>query len=282
MAGAMEVAVDQPLVTFKNILQKRVRVIQEKHQQQPPLWKELSLKQLYGGAFANGIGMSFITGVQMGVIGWVKERLAQGREVETLSASENLLASLVAGGAAAPIASWSEMLMDKYRENVKRYEGEGRQGSRPTYVKATQELWQQHRWRMMTLGLPMTICRDMGFTAAYAAVGPYFAERLKENSTFTSAVTKQNVVPLNMVATIVGSVFAGVLGATITHPFDTRKTQQQGGLKATAVMGKLWRAVLAESYRGFGPRATRVVSAVTLLNMVQWSVEEQLKKYNET
>jgi hypothetical protein len=242
----------------------------------------LSIKQLYGGALANGIGMSFITGVQMGVFGWVREKLAGERAVESLSTRENLFASLVAGFAASPFASWSEMLMDKYRENVKRYEGQGRQGSRPTYVIATQELWQQHRWRLMTLGLPMTICRDMGFTAAYAAVGPYFAGCLKTNDSFTSAVTKQNVVPLNLVATILGSVFAGVLGATVTHPFDTWKTQQQGGLKANFwPQGQLWRTVLAESYKGFGPRSTRVVSAVTLLNLVQWVVEEQLKRYKK-
>src|SRR5262249_39224985 len=141
------------LVTAKNILQKRIRAVKDKSNHAPSIWKSLTLRQLYGGALANGIGMSLITGVQMGSIGWTKQMLACGRDLQSLSDIEKLFAALVGGLLAAPFASSSEMLMDKYRENVKRYEEQAKQGVRPTYWKATTELWQQYRWRTLTLGL---------------------------------------------------------------------------------------------------------------------------------
>lgn len=305
VSGATEVAVDQPLVSIKNILQKRIRSVQVESQQAPAasIWKSLSVRQLYAGALANGAGMSLITGVQMGSVGLTKDALLSRRETKTLSHVENLFASLMGGLAAAPIASWSEMLMDKYRENVKRFEELGKKGHRPTYVNAMKELWHQYRWRTFSLGLVPTICRDMGFVATYAVIGPHFAGILMDNSVFKSVVNRQQVVPLDLTATVVGSVFAGVLGATVTHPFDTWKTQCQGGMKRVfwpqgvrkitsdsfelgRKTGRMDRALvqlcselLSEPFKGFSARFTRVVSAVTLLNLMNWYIERQLSRY---
>ncbi len=302
-SGAIEVAVDQPLVTFKNILQKRMRTVQNKSQHAPSIWKSLSLRQLYGGALVNGTGMSIIIGVQMGAIGWTKQKLAHGRNPESLSDLEKLFASIVGGLVAAPIASWSEMLMDKQRENVRRYEEQAKKGIRPTYWKATTELWQQYGRRTLTLGLIPTILREMPFTASYAAGGPYFAACLQKNDSFKFIASQQQIIPLNLIATIVGSAFAGALGATLTQPFDTWKTQCQGGMKTVfwpqgirtimknslqtshqtgrvdQALGELFHHLLAEPYKGFGPRFTRVVSAVILLNLLSWSFEEHVKQY---
>jgi hypothetical protein len=305
-AGGLEVAVDQPLVTLKNILQKRVRTVQAaNHSSQPSLWKSLSLRQLYAGAGANAIGMSMITGMQMWAFGCAQKMLAGKKEVKDLTPFQNLFAACFGGTAAAPFASWSEMVMDKYRENVKSYEEKGKKGIKPTYAVATKELWKQYSWRLAYLGMVPTVCREIGFTAAYTAIGPYFGIRLKENTFFHNVASRQQLFPVDLVAAIVGGVFAGMFGAAVTHPFDTWKTRRQGGMKVdfwpqgvntifhtsmqigyqtgkwNQAMVQLFHALLSEPYKGFGPRFTRMVSAVTLLSLVNWAFNEHLKQYNK-
>lgn len=303
-AGAVEVGVDQPLVSLKNILQKRVRgVIQVPNQtQQPSLWKSLSIRQLYAGGGANAFGMSWITGTQMLAFGSVQKLLAGEKDIKSLSPIQNLIAACAGGTAAAPFASWSEMIMDKYRESVKSYEEKNKKGIRPTYVIATKELWKQYGWQLFHVGMVPTICREIGFTAAYTAIGPYFGTQLKTNKIFYTVASQQQIIPVDLVSAIFGGVIAGMIGATVTHPFDTWKTRRQGGLKAdfwpqgvgtivrdsmhlkdqkqwNQAIKQLFHRLLAEPYKGFAPRFTRVVSAITLLSLINWSFTEHLKKY---
>lgn len=306
LAGIMEVAVDQPLVSLKNILQKRVRTVQAPNQaSQHSLWKSVSIRQLYAGAGVNATGTGLITGIQMWGFGLAQRILAGEKETKSLSPFQNLIAACFGGIVAAPFTSWSEMMMDKYRENVKSYEEKGKKGIKPTYVLATSELWKQYGWRLVYLGMIPTVCREIGFTASYTAIGPYFSARLKENNVFYAVASRQQVVPVELIATIVGGVLAGMIGATVTHPFDTWKTRCQGGLKVnfwpqgvrtivrnSVQMGRqtsqwnvairqLFHNLLSEPYQGFAPRFTRVVSAVTLFSLVNWTFNKHLEKYKE-
>lgn len=303
MTGFTEVAIDQPLVSIKNALQKHMGDVQDKSKSNPSLWKSLSVRQLYAGAGANAAGMGLITGVQMGVIGFARKKLAGERDVKDLTTAEKVGTSLLGGLAAAPIASSSELLMDAHRESVKRYEANAKKGVKPTYITTTKELWKLHNYRMFSLGLFQTAIRDMKFTFAYDVLGSYFAAQLKENVRFKAFVEKQEAVPLDVVALLFGGAFAGAIGATVSHPFDTWKTQRQSGMKTKfwphglrnmarksirlaqrtgrwdRAAIRLFRKIVAEPYKGFGPRFTRVVMAVALFNLVPWAVNEQLKKY---
>lgn len=296
-AGWTEVAVNQPLVCLTRIVQRRMSETQASSES---LWKTLSIRQLYAGALANGTGMSFITGVQMWTIGWAKQRLAQGENPHTHSLWQNLSASSLGAMAASPFASWSELIMDRYRDAVKRYEKQGKQGPSPTYATTTRELWKAYRLRMCTLGLGCTTGRDIGFVVSYDSLTQHFKELFMRNKTFREQASRQNVMPVDLVATIAGSIFAGVIGITVTHPLDTRKTRIQAGIPALfwpqgigAIVQEsrkkasqdrrifsatiyLFKNLMAEPYKGYRFRLARGVSAVTIFNVVGWQFERRL------
>jgi hypothetical protein len=302
--GWIEVGIDQPLVSATKIVQRR---IQDPTSSATPFWKTLSVRQLYGGALANGTGMSLITGMQISTIGWTKQLLAQGKDASSLSLWQQVFASSIGAIAASPFASFSELVMDKYRDSIKRYEEQDKKGTRPTYARVTREAL-----RYKTCGLSQTIGRDAGFVVAYDSLAPYFTTLLLDHASCKSYMSQQQIVPVDLVATIVGSVFAGVLGITLTHPLDTWKTQRQAGLKTvfwprgiSPILAEsfqlmhhdrrievarldrrisdavvyLFKNLTAEPYKGFSFRFMRGVSAVTIFNVVGWYFESTLAKY---
>jgi hypothetical protein len=308
LAGWAEVGIDQPLVTATRMAQRRLR---ESTTSSTSFWKTLTFRQLYGGALANGTGMSLITGVQMWTIGAMKKVLTQGNDTQSLSMWQKLFVSSTGAIAASPLASVSEMLMDKYRENVKHYEEKGKKGIRPTYVSAIKELYKTYGIRMFTRGLGQTIGRDAGFVAAYDSLAPYFKGLLMENPVFKVIVSQQNLMPQELVATIGGSVVGGVIGVTLTHPLDTWKTRNQAGMKTLfwprgvlsifnesfqlmryerndrASLNRriaqatvyLFKNLMAEPYKGFSFRFMRGVSAVTIFNVVGFYFDRYFAKY---
>ena len=169
------------------------------------------------------------------------------------------------------------------------------------------ELWIQYKGKMFTHGLMGAGLRDMGFTATYAAGGPFFKSLFLNNSYFQIVAGKVQIIPSDLIATICGGVVAGVIGAAATHPFDTWKTQRQAGMKTEfwpggvrSIVSKsmgmekgdqklrldrasisLFKNLIEEPYKGFGPRCTRVTSAVTLFNLYFTYAEAHLEKYKK-
>ncbi|MCE5318115.1 MAG: MC/SLC25 family protein [Parachlamydia sp.] len=238
-SGVLEVAVDQPLVTLKNELQKGGKL-------------NFSARVLYGGFSANATGMALVTAVQAGVNnalkGWWQNRSTDGAE------ALNFASASLAGATSALVACPSELLMDRQRENEKAYEEarhKGQAPQRPTYSRTVTELTREWGLAGLYRGLFPTMVRDSGFTVAYAAGAPYLKERLRPYLG-------------EWMATAVSGATAGVVGALVTHPFDTLKTWRQAGLAHEVWQGTLQKS-LQELYKGFVPRATRVVMATTLL-----------------
>ena len=64
---------------------------------------------------------------------------------------------------------------------------------------------------------------------------------------------------------ILGGCTAGVVGATVTHPFDTSKAWKQAGLNADLWKG-CFRSSVSEVFAGYVPRTLRVISAVTVMS----------------
>lgn len=237
VTGVLEVAVDQPLVTLKNELQKGGKL-------------NFSARVLYGGFSANACGMALVTAVQAGVNNVLKNWFLNSRSGyhEML----NFASAGTAGALSALVACPSELLMDRQREKEKAYAKAKGRTQRPTYSRTVLELAGTEGWTALYRGLLPTMVRDSGFTVAYAAGTPYLKERLKPYLG-------------EWMATAVSGATAGVLGALVTHPFDTWKTWSQAGLSKAVWQGSLQKS-LEEAYKGFTPRATRVVMATTLLS----------------
>lgn len=231
-SGVLEVAVDQPLVTMKNELQKDGKL-------------NFSARVLYGGFRANATGMALVTAVQAAVNNALKGLWQPSENAEALK----FASASAAGAASALVACPSELVMDRQRENEKAYEAGKRQ--RPTYSRTVSELTREWGFSGLYRGLLPTMVRDSGFTVAYAAGAPYLKERLRPYLG-------------EWMATAVSGATAGLAGALATHPFDTWKTWRQAGLAHEAWQGSLKKS-LQSLYKGFVPRATRVVMATTLL-----------------
>lgn len=294
VGGFLEVGIDQPLVSIKNIFQKQMNGTSGRWSS---ISAALSFRQLYGGSMANALGTSLLIGIQMESFSKMQKFLSKGKDPSTLSNMQNLFASTVGGIAASPAASWSEMLMDKFRENIHAYEKNGKQGKKPTYPAAMSELKKLFGKGVFMRGMAPTIGREIGFTAAYTTGGPYFTEAINRDQHFKSIVPEKFRF---LASNILGGLIAGVLGAAATHPFDTWKTLYQAGMKVDfwpegimSILRKslaikparqsiiyLVKNLTAEPYKGFSPRCIRVAAAVAFLTSFNASAENYLKKFN--
>lgn len=220
-SGVLEVAVDQPLVTLKNELQKDGKL-------------NFSLRVLYGGFSANATGMALVTAVQAAVNNTLKAWWHPTDRLEAL----NFASAGAAGAASALVACPSELVMDRQRENEKRP-----MSRKPTYSWTVKELTREWGLAGLYRGLLPTMVRDSGFTVAYAAGAPYLKERLKPYLG-------------EWMATAVSGATAGVVGALATHPFDTLKTWRQAGMAHEA-----WQGTLKQSLQGSTKVSFRVLRA---------------------
>lgn len=245
-AGVIEVAVDQPLVTLKNSLQTGGKT-------------PLSGRALYAGFSANACGMALVTAVQTSVNATLKGWFSKGQPA--LSDEQKFLSATVAGATSALAACPSELIMLQHSEKVKA--ALQQKLPKPSYHATLADAVGQVGISGLYRGLAPTAGRDAGFTVAYAAGAPYLKERLKPYLG-------------EWAATLVSGCSAGVIGALVTHPLDTLKTWRQSGSSAP-----LWKVniknTLEAAYKGFTPRATRVVMAVVLLSEATETLTEQLQ-----
>lgn len=292
-AGLVEVTVDQPLVTFKNELQSKSPSLEPK--QSTFKWAAtLSPKTLWSGWSANATGMAGVTAVQVAVKGAVENSLSNSGQ-RSLTEGEKFATAVAAGVLAAAVACPSELVMMSHQQRVKDYVeaakkgAEAGSGKAPTYGSTTGDLYRRYGASGFGRGMVGTAVRDGGFTAAYVYGAGYFGDMLKP---FCSS---------DKMCTLAGGVTAGLLAAAFTHPFDTWKTQKQSGVKTEfypggfkACVKKAFKEtsrthgssagvraaveeVFREPYRGFTPRATRVVMAVTLLTTLVHKFEQALQ-----
>lgn len=227
IAGMLEPVLNQPLVSMKNEFQKGGKI-------------QFSPKVLWGGVTANSLGLGVVTGVQ-GVTNEVAKDWLSNNNHESLTIADKFAAAGVAGGVSALVSCPSERVMDEHRERAKL-----KNLVKPTYMKTVSELVKKGGVAELFTGLGSTILRDGPFVMTYAVGTPLVAKEIKPY-----------VRDSELAATVLGGVGVGLVGAAVTHPFDTLKTWRQ------AKMSPDWS--VSALYKGFAPRATRVAVAVPFL-----------------
>lgn len=284
-AGILEVAVNQPLVSIKNELQKETIKLSpsilygrlKSKNSRVILIKELKTTfspfVLYAGFGSNAGGMAFITGTQVTVNASMKNVFSKNGQ-NPLSDAQKVLCALFAGSAGAFFAAPSEQFMDRYREAMKRFKALEAQSSplaiRPTYKEIVQTAIKVEGFQVLLLGVVPTIARDGGFAAGYLVGAPEVNRQLKMHIIYL-----QNHPKLSYA---VSGVIAGLFTAFITHPADTWKTKVQSRINSRFWQGSV-RKTYQEAYKGFIPRALRIALAVPLLYAVTDKCSSFAKKY---
>lgn len=269
LTGVVEVYIDQPLVTIKNEIQKAQ---QEKAYSAAERmdWRTINpekakkvAKTLWAGAGANATGMAAVTGAQMFAMNIIKEQLSQGGNYP-LTPMQDVCASISAGVFASPLASVSELVMmhhnvrmKHYIENLEKHEKVSKEQvelfkkevPKPSYQTTTDLLLKKYQWRIVTIGLGYTAGREGLFTLSYGYLSPTIKKWLKEQG-----------VSNDLVATMVGGIAAGLIGGTISHPFDTKNTLKKMEKSQTPWM---------KSFSGWGARVTRIAAAITIYSLAE-------------
>lgn len=113
-------------------------------------------------------------------------------------------------------------------------------------------------------GMPTIACRDGCNSFALFFLAPYLKTEFAENFSISDAK-----------ASLAAGISAGVVAAVSSHPFDTIKTLEHAQFKAApdrkqSTMQIAWKLYQQQGikgfYRGFGWRATRVVSGTTIIS----------------
>jgi len=128
-------------------------------------------------------------------------------------------------------------------------------------------------------GVSMTACREGIFCASYIGISPFVKKRLQERRPDLS----------DTAALAASSIFAGCLGATLSHPADTLKTRLQGSvLHERRVAGPLealremrtQKGYMAECYRGIVPRAFRICCCTFIYSSLSDAIGELVREFN--
>lgn len=236
VAGAIEVAVLQPLNYFKNMVQQGVPI-----QKNPLVW--------YRGVLSNVTNMGSCTMIQFAVGGAGKKAIL-GSDNRPLKAYEEMGAGVFAGVISAFVGSPLELVMIQQQRKG---------GSTATTIS--------------NIANPSTIgrgfvgaaIREGLWTCGYLSIPPIVRRQLKEQFPDKFDSDAKARVP----ASLLGALFACYL----THPADTIKTCMQGDIEKQKFKSFLHttRTIYGENgitgfYRGATFRYARMVIAVGLLD----------------
>lgn len=237
IAGATEVLVNHPLWSIKTRIQRGEN------------WK-VGPKILYRGLIPNAASMIPITAVQVG-LDQSFQTLAF-YNAHTLSHPERLSCAFVAGACSALISCPIEMVMTQQSQD----------GS--SFIKTANSMG----FSRLYTGLPATAFRDGFFTLAFIGAIPLVKAQLKPYCTN------------DLYASILAGIPSGVAATLVTQGVDTLKTHQQASRDPTGFL-KSARALYHTAgvqgfFKGTLPRGTRVISAVTLLGIVNDHIKKVL------
>jgi len=236
VAGAIEVAVLQPLNYFKNMVQQGVPI-----QKSPLIW--------YRGVFSNVTNMGSCTMIQFSIGGAAKKSIL-GTESRSLYAYEEMGAGVFAGVLSAFVGSPLELVMIQQQRKG---------GSTGSTIKSIANPATIGR------GFVGAAVREGLWTCGYLSIPPIVRRQLREHYPEKFDSDAKARVP----ASLSGALFACYL----THPFDTMKTCMQGDIEKIKFksLSHTARTVYGESgvpgfYRGATFRYGRMCIAVGLLD----------------
>ena len=135
----------------------------------------------------------------------------------------------------------------------------------------------------------LTALREMIWTSSYLALGPVIASTLHEQFPSTFGEYGTASMQQRTLASLAGSIMAGLVTVYATQPVDTLKTVLQGQLaeatqqqpKLRTISKTLWmQGGFRHYYRGTVARGTRLIGAVFILGQARNVFETQFKKHN--
>lgn len=239
--GVIEVSLMQSLNYLKNAKQQGLPFT-------------MNPRVLYRGFVSNCLNFSSVTMFQFAAAGKIKAILT-GREIRTMTASEQLTAGALAGISSALLCSPMELLMIQQQRK-----GGSLPGTLASLIKKGVTT------NGITRGMLMTAGREGIFAAGYLGVGPIIKEQVKTLFPDSIGASEDS-------ARFFGSIAAGLFACYFSHPMDTIKTCMQGDIenkKFTNVRGTLttlWKeGGIPGLYRGAAFRCSRQIACAFILD----------------
>jgi len=197
VTGIFEQIFVQPILYFKAAAQLKSKGL--------PF--TLNPRVIYRGTVASCSNMAVLTGIQFQFSGVAQKFLTGGEERE-LSPLEEISAGAAGGLVSAPACSLLELTMIQQQ----RYAG--------TIWATPMRIYQDYGVRNgLFRGLVCSALRESIYTAGLLGMVPVCKKNFREHFGLN-----------NTVSSMLGSIFAGLFCAALSHPADTIKTRMQGGL----------------------------------------------------
>lgn len=245
-AGMVEIAIGQPLEYLKIARQKKL-----------PLLVNPSV--LYRGSLASAVSYVPSYGVQIALYDMFLQKYKTYYNADSSRLYQGM-AAFVAGVGSAGIITPSQVIAIQQQIY----------GS--SLDQTIQKIYNTHGIKSFARGFGPTAYRWGGFSASYLVLNDFFKNNIK---CFLELDNTSNYYQ-DLGCTLLAGIPVGILGALVTHPFDTIKTAMQADfeIKKYTTMSQtaalLYKEEGCKSFlKGITPRTARVVSAVIILNTVK-------------
>lgn len=261
--GSMEQALMRPTVYWKAELQ----------QNRLELKKAVNPRYCYRGLPVAVASIAPITGIQFAATHLSMKGLQVIRgatsalQESSTSDRDAILCGVFAGATSAIVQSPFQMIEINQQ----------RQGG--NVITMARRILASHGIIGLYRGVSMTACREGIFCASYMGISPFVKKRLQEERPDLS----------DTAALAASSIFAGCLGASLSHPADTIKTRLQGSVfDANRVSGPLealremraQKGYIAECYRGIVPRAFRISCCTFIYSSLSTAIGDLVHEFN--
>lgn len=200
VSGIIEVAINQPTVSWKNALQQGKSI-------------SFDPRVMYRGLLINSLSIAPITAVQFGVTGLASNAFLSVRGAkpgDEPQKAERLASAAIAGAASGLLSCPAEMIIMHQQKT-----GLG-------IVGQFKQLVNQYGARSLYRGVVSTVSRECVFTAGYMGLAPVVRELLYQHASQHFGHSDDNN-PNALRAKIVSSLVGGITAGIVSHPIDTIK-----------------------------------------------------------
>lgn len=235
LSGSIEVCMLQPMLYWKNASQ----------QGQP---FTLNPRLLYRGLGVSVANMAVLTGLQFPLTSLMSSLITRG-EHRRMTNAEMVGASFLGGAFSGLACGPMEVVMIQQQRFGGSMSG--------TFVRLVKNFGAIS----LTRGITMACGREAFFTAGCLGISPVVKRELEEHYGMQSSHAK-----------VAGSITAGVIAGTLSHPLDTIKTCMQGDVErkryggALATGRMLMQEGLARLFSGWGWRTGRMMGSFFVLS----------------